>query len=112
MMIINLILIQIILVYIIDISGVVDVFKHFIFKKLYGTKIAYKEIKMKPFDCSLCSTFWISLLYLIISYKLSIMMIAFVCLLSFLTTTTKNIYILIYDFLNYIIIKINKKINK
>src|SRR5574344_729442 len=98
-MIIDLILMQIIIVYIIDICGIVDVFKHFLFKKLYGKMIPYKELNIKPFDCSLCLTFWSGLIYLILMNCLSLKAIVIICLLSFLTTTTKNIYILIYDFI-------------
>ena len=56
-MIINLLLINLIISYIIDISGAVDSIKSTIKKVLTKGKMSDPNYNIKPFDCSLCMTF-------------------------------------------------------
>lgn len=105
-MIINLILIQLIIVYIIDLSGVIESIKLFISKHLTKNKIVTTNFSIKPFDCSLCSTWWIGLIYLLICHSFTIPYIALVALLSFLTPISNSILLLMKDLIGFEINKI------
>ena len=63
----------------------------------------YRDFRMKPFDCSLCSSFWLGLLYLIIWGKWTLGLMVFQLFLSIMTPHIKDILILIKDFVNKII---------
>lgn len=60
--------IVIVIVFIVDYSGFVDNIKMIIFKFLLGRNMPYKEYSLKPFDCSLCMSFWTVLAYLIFNH--------------------------------------------
>lgn len=109
-MIIELILIQLIIVYIIDLSGVVDSIKLFISKHLTKNKIVTTNFSIKPFDCSLCSTWWIGLIYLLICHSFTIPYIALVALLSYLTPLSSSILLLIKDLAIFLVNKLNMKL--
>lgn len=81
-------MITFICVYIIDLSGIIDELEDMIGKWLKC------KIKIpKPFSCSLCSSWWLGLLYIIIMGKFTILNIAFVAFLSFLTPNIYNVLI-------------------
>lgn len=109
-MIIDLILIQLIIVFIIDLSGAVESFKLFISKHLTKNKIVTTNFSIKPFDCSLCSTWWIGLIYLLICHSFTIPYIALVALLSFLTPLSSSILLLIKDLAIFLVNKLNMKL--
>ena len=109
-MIIELILIQLIIVFIIDLSGVVDSIKLFISKHLTKNKIVTTNFSIKPFDCSLCSTWWIGLIYLLICHSFTIPYIALVALLSYLTPLSSSILLLIKDLVIFLVNKLNMKL--
>ena len=109
-MIIELILIQLIIVFIIDLSGVVDSIKLFISKHLTKNKIVTTNFSIKPFDCSLCSTWWIGLIYLLICHSFTIPYIALVALLSYLTPLSSSILLLIKDLAIFLVNKLNMKL--
>ena len=80
MTIINLILITIIVCFIIDCSGVMTEIRKFVAKQIFKytkVKVDYTELKLKPIGCSLCSTWWIGLTYLLFVGKFTIPYIAF-----------------------------------
>ena len=109
-MIIELILIQLIIVFIIDLSGAVESFKLFISKILTKGKIQTTNFSLKPFDCSLCMTWWIGLIYLLICHSFTIPYIALVALLSYLTPLSSSILLLIKDLTIFLINKLNMKL--
>ena len=109
-MIIELILIQLIIVYIIDLSGAVESFKLFISKILTKGKIQTTNFDLKPFTCSLCMTWWIGLIYLLICHSFTIPYIALVALLSFLTPLSSSILLLIKDLAIFLVNKLNTKL--
>ena len=109
-MIIELILIQLIIVFIIDLSGVVDSIKLFISKHLTKNKIVTTNFSIKPFDCSLCTTWWIGLIYLLICHSFTIPYIALVALLSYLTPLSSSILLLIKDLAIFLVNKLNMKL--
>ena len=109
-MIIKLILIQLIIVFIIDLSGAVDSLKLFLSKILTKGKIQTTNFDFKPFTCSLCMTWWIGLIYLLICHSFTIPYIALVALLSFLTPISNSILLLIKDLAIFLINKLNVKL--
>lgn len=62
---INVGMIVLIVSYIIEYSGIVLSIKKFIWKLLNGKQVPFQFFQLKPFDCSLCMTFWIVLIYLL-----------------------------------------------
>ncbi len=59
-----LLVIQFLAVFIIDYSGAVEDMLTPLVKRLTGSRIGHIG---KPFSCSLCTTFWVGLLYIIIA---------------------------------------------
>lgn len=109
---INLFLLTCIIVFIIDLSGFVDE----MVKRLYYKYIKVGDYhtlipKLKPLTCSLCLSFWAGIIYLLITSQFTILMIGYVCLLSFLTPIIGDILIMIKDVINKIINLIYKLID-
>lgn len=105
---IELLLLQLIIVFVIDISGFVDTMKSKLAKLLTNGKFKSPDFRLRPFDCSLCATFWTGIIYLLITHQFTIPLLAFVCLLSATTTISKDVYFTIVD----AIIKLLDKINR
>ena len=103
----NLIFIQLIVVFIIDLSGFVDTMKSKLSSILTRGMIKSSNYHIRPFDCSLCMTFWSGLIYLFVVDQFTLPLIAFVCLLSITTTLTKDTFYTIYD----LFIRLLKKID-
>lgn len=103
----DLLFIQLILVFIIDISGFVDTMKSKLASLLTNGMIRTNEYRIRPFDCSLCATFWTGMIYLIIFHSFTLPLITFVCLLSATTSLSKDIFYTLYD----LIVRLLKKID-
>ena len=86
--------ILIISVLVIDISGFVYSLKVAIGKFL---GISPNSFRIKPFDCSFCMTFWISLIYLLVAGRFTLVNIAIVLLMCCLTTPLKNLIMSVRD---------------
>ena len=86
-----------IVVYIIDETGIVNSIKTLI-KRWLNVK---SDITLKPFDCSLCMTHWVCLVYAFIFGHLSIFVYLYIL---FLSCNTDNIYAMIQ--------KVNEVISK
>ena len=110
-MILNLLLINLILSYIIDISGVVDSIKSTIKKVLTKGKMSDPNYSIKPFDCSLCMTFWISLIYVYLVGQFGIYGIFLACINSYIVQFSKDLYLLIKDIFAKVLDLIYKLIN-
>lgn len=79
----NLLFLSLIIVFIIDYSGIVQEVEEVLQKWL---KMPNKAHIPKPFSCSLCMTWWTGLIYLIIAGQFTFMAVAYVALLSAFTT--------------------------
>ena len=110
-MIINLLLINLIISYIIDISGVVDNIKSTIKKVLTKGKMSDPNYSLKPFDCSLCMTFWISLMYVYLVGQFDIYGLFLACANSYVVQFSKDLYLLIKDIFTKVLDLIYKLIN-
>lgn len=86
--------ILIISVIVIDISGFVHSIKAAIGKFL---GISPNSFRIKPFDCSFCMTFWVSMIYLLVVGRFTLVNIAIVLLLCCLTTPLKNLIMSLID---------------
>lgn len=99
----NIFLMAIILVYGIDILGFAEEMKIKLYKFIKGKNVIYKPYSLRPFDCSLCLSFWVGVLILIFNLKLTVINIAYVCLVSFFTPQFKDVLLVIQDFVQNII---------
>lgn len=79
----DVVFIQIIVCYIIDLSGVIQSIEEGLSKWL-----KVKCVIPRPFSCSLCSGWWINIIYLIAVHQFTLPYIVFVAILSFFS---KNI---------------------
>ena len=99
----KLIELTVIVVIIVDISGFIDSIK-----SLIGKVLGINNVKLKPLDCSLCMTFWVSMVYLLITNELSITAVMVTLLLSTMTPVIGDLIYLIRDILGFILLKISK----
>jgi hypothetical protein len=95
---IDLLLLALVVVYIVDLSGFTDSWRSAL-ARILGVK-ALKPIT--PFDCSLCMTWWTTLIYAICTGHFTLPVIAYCALLSLLTNT---IYAL-WGFINELLLRI------
>lgn len=108
MVIINLLLIAVIWVVIIDLSGFIDNFKSGIKWLITKGKMSNSDYRLKPFDCSLCMTFWTGLIYLLIIGKFTLVYLAALCLISLFCSILKSSILLVEDTITTIINRIYK----
>lgn len=109
---INILLIAVIVVCIVDISGFIDTLKSALNKLLTKGKFSNSNYTLKPFDCSLCMTFWIGLIYLIINNQLTLLNVSILLLIAVSTPIINDTIRLIQDLITKIINTIYRKINE
>lgn len=102
------ILIQIIVVIIIDLSDFPSTIKKAISFMLSKGKFIKDDYTFHLSDCSFCIQWWVNLIFIICLGQFSIPYITFALLLSFFTETTKDILIFTKD----IMAKLNRTIYK
>lgn len=107
---INILLIAVICVCIIDISGFIDTLKSALSKLLTKGKLTNSNYSLKPIDCSLCMTWWLGLIYLIICNSVSLLNIAILLLIAVSTPIINDIIRLIQDLIIKLIQVIEKSI--
>lgn len=99
----DLFLIAVISVFIVDISGAIDSLKSGIKWVLTKGKMKSSDYPLKPFDCSLCTNFWCSLIYLLIIGAFELKYVAIVCLLCTFCDTIKTAILLVEDVIKKLI---------
>lgn len=102
-MIIDLILIQVIVVILIDISGVVGHIENAIARML-----SLKKVSIYMLECSFCMNHHTAFIYILLTGALSLKTYAIVLVLSFLTSVTKEVLWTVRDFLIYLIRLVNR----
>lgn len=112
MILINLLLIALIVVFIVDISGAIDSLKSGLKWIITKGKMSGCDYRLKPFDCSLCMTFWVCLLYLLIIGELTLPYIAFTSLLAVFSSVLKSAILLLEDILIMLIRLMYKLIDR
>ena len=109
-MLIKLLLIALIIVFIVDISGVVDHLINPLVKHILKIPKS-SRIEIPLISCSLCMTFWSGLIYIICMREFTLLNLFFVCVCAFLTTHIKDLFILVRDVLTIIQNKIYDKLS-
>ncbi len=92
-------LLSVILVFIVDISGVVGELEKGMAKWLNVKAVPIP----KPFSCSLCLSFWGGLIYLLCTSRFTLSGICIVSIISMLTPVTNNLLLLLRDCLNKVL---------
>lgn len=105
MILLNLLLIQLIMVFVVDLSGFVTDIETKLAKWLKVKKVTIP----KPLSCSLCLTWWSCLLYVIAVGEFNLRYIAYIALLSFLANTSMNILIMVKEILDKIVFKLTPR---
>lgn len=96
---IDLILVAFITIYVVDISGFTESWR-----SLVATKLHISHLKpLPPFDCSLCMTWWVCLIYALCTGHLNLGTIAFAALLSHLSNPIGELMIFIREWMIQII---------
>ena len=104
----NLLLIAFITVFIIDYSGFIDEMDKILTKVLKSKTPLHIP---KPLSCSLCSTFWLGLIYLICVNQFTLLNIAGVIVVSAFTPEILAFIYLMKDLFNSIIDSVCKIMN-
>lgn len=107
---INLIVITFIVCFIIDYSGIVEELESKL-ASWYNVPNGFIKIP-KPFSCSLCSSFWLGLIYLLCIGEFSIINMGFVCLMAALSGSVTDTIYLIRDIYNKLLVCISSILNK
>lgn len=102
----NLFLIAVIVVIIIDISGITLSIKSSIKRLLTKGRMSDPNYSLKPLDCSFCMTFWTGLVWLLVTHSFSLWMLTYLLLLCVMTPVISDVIILIRE----LFIKILKKL--
>lgn len=99
---IELLLVALITIYIVDISGFTQSWR-----SLVATKLHISHLKpLPPFDCSLCMTWWVCLIYALCTGHLCLQTIAFSALLSHLSNPLCGVMIFIREWITWTINKL------
>ena len=99
---IELLLVALVTIYIVDISGFTESWRDALARWL---KVASLR-PLKPFDCGLCMTWWVCLIYALCVGQLSIGTIAFSALLSHLSNPIGQGLIFIREWITWIFDKL------
>lgn len=94
---IDILMIAVIVVCIVDISGFTDSWKSALKKVFTKGMMSDPYYTLKPFDCSLCMTFWTGLAYMIVTHQVTLFMTAYLLIISIMTPVIKDVIILIRE---------------
>ena len=111
MLYINLLILTLIVVFIIDLSGFFPTIGRHLYRWIFDNKKEqpenfdwdYVSIFFHPLKCSLCSTFWTGIIYLLATSSFTILNLGYVALLAFMTPVFKDALILLKDIITTII---------
>ena len=109
----NIFLLAVIITIITDLSGIVEYIKSHLYFRLRGTynyPASWDSPIIHLISCSFCQVWWVGLLYLIVIHQLTIPAIAYLLVISYLTTTIRDIIVLIKETLTKAIDKLFKYI--
>lgn len=95
----NILLLAVICVIVTDLTDFFDYVKKLIWILAFGHNKPYKELRIKLLDCSLCQTFWLSIIYVIWVGKVGIGILAYILIVAYLTTVIRDIIVMVRDYL-------------
>ena len=93
----NIFLIACILVIITDLTDFFETVKHFVWRFAWGNR-PYKQFSIKPLGCSLCETFWGSLIYILAIGEFNLMVLFYIVFIAYMTPVIMNVFLLIKEF--------------
>ena len=98
---IDLLLLAAITIYIVDLSGFTESWRSALTKALKA-----RELKpIRPFDCSLCMTWWVGIIYAICTGSVTLPVIAYIAALSFLSLPISQVFIFIKEGMSFLLNK-------
>ena len=100
----QLLLVASITIYIVDLSGFTQSWRSALARRMHINETNLRPLK--PFDCSLCMTWWVCLGYALIEGQLSLPVIAYSALLSFLSVPIGQAMIFIREWASWLIDKL------
>lgn len=106
----NILLIAVVTVCIVDISGFTDSWKSAFKRLVTRGRMSDPFYTLKPFDCSLCLTFYAGIIYLWITHSFSVWMITYVLLISVMTPVIKDLIFFVRDLCQKIISVLYRKL--
>lgn len=108
----QLLCLQLIVVFIVDLSGVVDSVKRSIWRFTKGKTAAFCDFSLKPFDCSLCMTFWSTLAFAAFAKAFTLPVLLYCCVLAFLTPLAAGAMNIVRDVLTVLLNKLSNLIDR
>lgn len=103
----NILLLTMIVIYVVDISGIVGSIKSGLSRWL---KVSVR--RLKPFDCSLCMVWWCGLIYLLLEREVSLANVTYVAMLSIISVQIGGVINLLRDALQALIDFFYRKIDQ
>ena len=105
---INLLLLAAIVTWVVDCSGFTDTLLDL--ASAFTRKFGYPPVKsLRPFTCSLCATWWSTIIYAIIVGQFSLPIIAYCAALAGLSKTLAKFFIFITESLDMLLGKLMDK---
>ena len=101
---VDLLLVASITIYIVDLSGFTQSWRSALARRMHINETNLRPLK--PFDCSLCMTWWVCLIYALIEGQLTLPVIAYSALLSFLSVPIGQAMIFIREWASWLIDKL------
>lgn len=99
---IDLLLVALVTIYVVDISGFTESWRDALARWLKVTTLR----PLKPFDCGLCMTWWVCIIYCLCTGQLTLWTIAFSALLSHLSIPLGQAMIFIREWITWLINKL------
>ncbi len=100
----DLLLVAAVTIYIVDLSGFTDAWRGALARMMHIPESNLRPLK--PFDCSLCMTWWVCLGYSAVLKQLSLPVIAYSALLSFLSVPIGQAILFIREWASWLIDKL------
>lgn len=90
-------MLTVITVIVVDLTDFVYSVKKAIWKWVWKEQRDFKDFGMRPFDCSLCLSWWVGLIYLLISGTITLPLVLFQLFISYMTPIIKDLVQMIKD---------------
>ena len=88
----DLLFLTLVVVFIVDLSGWTDTWLGWLSRWL-----GHPVLSLKPFSCSLCMTWWSGIVYLLVTGRFCLPLLAYVALLAFLSLPISELLIFIRE---------------
>ena len=111
MTILTLLLIATIWTFILDLCGFAQTIDKLLYRIFYKGRAFRDDARFKPFDCSLCMSWWTGLIYLILTHSFTVLNIAILLCFAWLTPLIKDLFTLIKDIIIKLVDIIYKTFN-